>query len=284
MDQRPDDLGRRRLDHAVLMAEWTTREERRAVARAEYEHIMGSASPEPAGAYLESGVIGYVFGEMWRRGVLTQRDRRWITLTCVGAAGAITPIETHVYAALKSGDITYPEYDEFVLHFGTQSGWPKAATMQMYGMMATFKISEESGEALQPNDFELWAEPAEDSTRRERGIAGYEQVHGAAPPKPSTVFQGCARLDYLYGEIWSRQRHLTRRDRRIISVCSAASDAIDEEVTEQLRAALALGDMTRAEVEELVVHFAVYLGWNRARRLDDLLVEVASGIGDERHR
>ena len=74
-----------------------------AVARAEYEHIMTSASPDRAGAYIESGVIGYVFGEMWRRGVLTPRDRRWITLTCVGAAGAITPIETHVYAALKAG-------------------------------------------------------------------------------------------------------------------------------------------------------------------------------------
>ena len=107
------------------MAEWTTRDERRAVAKAEYEHIMRSASPDPAGAYLESGVIGYVFGEMWRRGVLTPRDRRWITLTCVGAAGAITPIETHVYAALKSGDITYSEFDEFVLHFGTQAGWPR---------------------------------------------------------------------------------------------------------------------------------------------------------------
>jgi 4-carboxymuconolactone decarboxylase len=36
--------------------------------------------------------------------------------------------------------------------------------------------------------------------------------------------------------------------------------------------------MTRPELEELVVHFAVYLGWNLARRLDDLLVEVADGI------
>lgn len=53
------------------MTEWKTREERLAVARAEYEHIMTTASPDPSGAYLEAGVIGYVFGEMWRRGVLT---------------------------------------------------------------------------------------------------------------------------------------------------------------------------------------------------------------------
>lgn len=257
------------------MAEWASREERLAVARAEYEHIMQAASPDPSGAYIESGVIGYVFGEMWRRGVLTPRDRRWITLSCVGAAGAITPIETHIYAALKSGDITYPEFDEFVLHFGTQAGWPKASVMQMYGMMAAFKIAQEVGEEPKPHDYEAWAEPADDGVRRERGVAAYEEIHGAPPPPVWTAFGGRARLDYLYGEVWSRQKYLTRRDRRIISICGAASSTIDEEVSEHLRAALALGEMTRDELEELVVHFAVYLGWNLARRLDDLLVRVA---------
>jgi 4-carboxymuconolactone decarboxylase len=257
------------------MIEETSRYDRRALARAEYERIMTTPSPDPAGAYLEAGVIGYVFGEMWRRGVLTPRDRRWITLTCVGEAGAITPIETHVYAALKSGDISYPEFDEFVLHFGTQAGWPKAAVMQMYGMMSIFKIHEETGEDLQPLDFELWAEPTEDARRRQRGIDIYAEIHGHAPRDPSTPFQGRARLDYLYGEIWSRQKYLDRRDRRIISICSAAAASVDEEVTEHLTAALTLGDMTRNELEELVVHFAVYLGWNRGRRLDDLLVAIA---------
>jgi 4-carboxymuconolactone decarboxylase len=149
----------------------------------------------------------------------------------------------------------------------------------MYGMVAMFKIAEERGEELEPPDFELWAEPTEAGARRQRGAATYEQIHGATPPEASTVYQGCARLDYLYGEIWSRQAHLTRRDRRIITICSAASTTVDEEVTEHLRAALALGDMTRQELEELVVHFAVYLGWNLARRLDDLLVRVAEEVG-----
>jgi 4-carboxymuconolactone decarboxylase len=263
------------------LTEWITRQERQAVARAEYEHIMTTGSPDPSGAYIESGVIGYVFGEMWRRGVLTPRDRRWITLTCVGAAGAIPPIETHVYAALKSGDITYSEFDEFVLHFGTQAGWPKASVMQMYGMMAAFKTAEEAGVEPAPHDFEQWAEPTDDATRRQRGIAAYEQIHGVAPPPASTPFQGRARLDYLYGEIWTRDRYLTRRDRRIVSICSAASTAIETEISEHVRAALTLGDLHRQELEELVVHFAVYLGWNLARRLDDLLVSVAGQIGDE---
>src|SRR6516162_5330037 len=113
------------------MTEFTSRDDRQAAARAEYEHIMTTPSPDPTGAYIESGVIGFVFGEMWRRGVLTPRDRRLITLSCVGAAGAITPIETHVWAALNSDDLTYAEFDELVLHFGTQLGWPKASVLQM---------------------------------------------------------------------------------------------------------------------------------------------------------
>ena len=96
------------------MAEFTDRDDRRAKARAEYERIMTTPSPDPMGAFIESGVIGFVFGEMWRRGVLTPRDRRFITLSCVGAAGIITPIETHVWAALNSD----PEMKELAARNG----------------------------------------------------------------------------------------------------------------------------------------------------------------------
>src|SRR5947207_15005908 len=187
------------------MADWNNREERQAAARAEYEHIMTTPSPDPSGAYIESGVIGYVFGEMWRRGVLTPRDRRWITLSCVGAAGAITPIETHVWAALNSNDISYAEFDEFVLHFGTQLGWPKASVLSMHGMMAGLRLAQERGEEVTAHDFEIWAAPVADDARRERGEAAYTAVHGEPAPPATTAFAGRARLDYLYGEIWTRK-------------------------------------------------------------------------------
>lgn len=260
------------------MTDWNTREERQAIARAEYERIMTTPSPDPSGAYIESGVIGFVFGEMWRRGVLTARDRRFITLSCVGAAGAITPIETHVWAALDSDDLTYAEFDEFVLHFGTQLGWPKASVLHMHGMMSIFKLVDERGIELEAHDHELWADPTDDATRRQSGEAAYESVHGIRPPPATTPFRGRAYLDYLYGEIWTRDRHLTRRDRRIVSICCAAAAGIDDETTEHLRAALELGELTHDELQELVVHYAVYLGWLLGRRLDDQLVAVAEQV------
>lgn len=259
------------------MPEWNTREERQALARAEYEHIMTTPSPEPSGAYIESGVIGYVFGEMWRRGVLTPRDRRFITLACVGAAGAITPIETHVWAALKSDDLTYAEYDEFVLHFATQLGWPKASVLHMYGMISAIKLAEERGVALASHDYELWAEPTDGDSRRRRGETAYRSVHGAEPPAATSPFRGTAYLDYLYGEVWTRERHLTRRDRRIVTICSAAAAGVDDETAEHVRAALGNDELALDELQELVLHFTVYMGWVLGRRLDDVVAAVAAG-------
>jgi len=261
------------------MSEWAEREARQADARAEYERIMTTPSPDPTGAYIEAGVIGYVFGEMWRRGVLTARDRRWITLSCVGAAGAPIPIETHVWAALNSGDITYEEYDEFVLFFGTQLGWPKASIMHAQGMIAMFKLVEERGIELEAHEFDVWADPINDDERRARGEAAYAKVHGEAHAPAETAFRGRGYLDYLYGEIWTRERYLTWRDRRIISICCAGAAAVDDEVREHLRAALTLGDLTYEELQELVMHYAVYLGWPLGRRLDDLVVSAARDAG-----
>lgn len=261
------------------MSEWTDRHERQATARAQYEHIMTTPSPEPVSAYIESGVIGFVFGEMWRRGVLTARDRRFITLSCVGAMDAGIPIETHVWAALNSGDIGYEEFDEFVLHFATQLGWPKASALTTQGLMAMGRLAQQRGEPQPTIDFVPWADPDSAAARRARGVAGYEACHRRPAPPAVTAFRRDAYLVYLYGEIWSRDRYLTTRDRRIISICCCAAVGVVVEVVEHLRSALDNDELTFEEIQELVVHFAVYVGWALARQLDDLLITVAEERG-----
>jgi 4-carboxymuconolactone decarboxylase len=263
------------------MSEWTDRDERQRVAQAEYEHVMRSPAPSPISAYVDAGVIGFVFGEMWRRGVLTPRDRRWITLACVGMADAAVPMETHTYAALRSGEVTRDEIDEFLLFFGTQAGWPKGSAMLAHVLAALAKVADEDGEPMALPDYVPWADPVADDVRRARGEAAYEAVHGVAPPPPRTAFQGVAELDYLYGEVWSRDRHLTRRDRRLVAISCCAAVGIDAETTDQLDAALRSGDLTFAELQEVVVHVAAYLGWIVARRLDHLLVASAARTGTD---
>ena len=79
-------------------------------------------------------------GELWDRPGLSRRDRRWITLTAVGAAAVREPIQQHVYAALASGDITREEFQEFVLHFAYYAGWPRASALEMAYYRAVARI------------------------------------------------------------------------------------------------------------------------------------------------
>jgi 4-carboxymuconolactone decarboxylase len=235
---------------------------------------MTTPSPAPTSAYIDVGVIGFVFGEMWRRGVLTPRDRRLITLSCLGSTDSGYPIETHVWAALNSGDLTFEEFDEFVLHFATQLGWPKASVLSMHGSITMTKLAAQRGEEAPSINFVPWTDPVDVEERHARGDAAYVAMHGEPPPPPTTPFRRSAYLDFLYGELWTRDEHLTTRDRRIISICCCAAAGVASETRAHLTAALRNGELTLEELQELVVHFAVYVGWALGRQLDDFLLEV----------
>jgi 4-carboxymuconolactone decarboxylase len=141
------------------------------------------------------------------------------------------------------------------------------------------KIAEERGEEMQLPRFVPWTDPVDDDVRRARGEAAYESVHGVHPPDATTAFRGRAYYDYLYGEVWTRDEYLTRRDRRLVSLVCSAELGMDEETTEHLEATLRSGELNFEELQELVMHVAVYLGWIVARHLDDLLVAAAHRVG-----
>jgi 4-carboxymuconolactone decarboxylase len=105
-------------------------EERTERGRKRYREVMGSEPPPGTSVFTGKGVVDSVFAELWDRPGLSTRDRRWITLACAGAAGADQPIQSHVHAALASGDISREEFQEFVLHFAYYHGWPRASAME----------------------------------------------------------------------------------------------------------------------------------------------------------
>ncbi len=110
-----------------------------------FEHVMTIPAPPPDSPYTREGISNFVFAEMWSRPLLDVKTRRWITLACVGAADTDVPITSHVYAALKSGDITYEEMQEFVLHFAVYSGWPKASRMEQAVREAWQQVQDTGG-------------------------------------------------------------------------------------------------------------------------------------------
>jgi 4-carboxymuconolactone decarboxylase len=251
------------------MTDYATRDERTTAAQAKYHEVMTYPGPGPTKPYYDCGVVGFVFGEMWSRPALSRRDRRWVTLACVGAVGATIPIQTHVLAAINSEDCTLQEVQEFNLHFATQLGWPRGQVIDQYITEAWNAIAPKRGLEPIDADFPRWTEPAPASVRRPRGREAYEAIMLAPPPEGGTVFRDLGYLDYLYGEIWTRPT-LTRRERRIISICCAAF--VDQDVDVHLDAALKSGDLSYEELQEVVLHYAVYVGWLLGAKLDERLV------------
>ena len=76
-----------------------------------------------------AGILNFVFGEMWLRPGLGMKERRLITVACVAFQDAPYPILSHVYAALKSREVSFDEMDELALHFAAHYGWPKGANL-----------------------------------------------------------------------------------------------------------------------------------------------------------
>ena len=103
---------------------------RHAEGQAAFKSVMTFRGPPPVTPYFEGGIINFVFGEMWMRPGLDQRARRWVTLSCVADSSSDTPIRTHTYAAMASGNATRDEMHEFVLQYAIHGGWPRASVIQ----------------------------------------------------------------------------------------------------------------------------------------------------------
>lgn len=110
-----------------------------------FNYTMTMQPPVSDSPYRQAGIANFVFAEMWSRPGLDMRARRFITLACVGAAGTMVPITTHVYAAMNSGDVTYEEMMEFVLHFAVYQGWPKASIMEQVVREQWERIQKDGG-------------------------------------------------------------------------------------------------------------------------------------------
>lgn len=91
-------------------------------------NLMPVAPPRTS-PYRQAGVLGFVFGHLWLRPGLTRRERRIISISCVGTTGAPTPVRMHVTTALHSGDLTKQELDEIVLQFAVYSGFATGAAL-----------------------------------------------------------------------------------------------------------------------------------------------------------
>jgi 4-carboxymuconolactone decarboxylase len=122
---------------------------RRDLGRRVFAEVNGFPPPDLAHPITEI-TVDHVFGEIWTRPGLTRKERRWISITSVAAAGATEALEYHLLSALGSGDITLEELHEAVAHFAVYQGFPKATTFHFAVERAAARLGEEAGAADEP--------------------------------------------------------------------------------------------------------------------------------------
>ena len=104
-----------------------------------------------------------------------------------------------------------------------------------------------------------------DSERRQRGVEMMKKVYAGkvvTPPAGAMPFSDLM-LEQLFAEVWTREE-LCVRDRRLVLL--GIIGALGERDTFQIqaRAALENGELTPAQVREVVITLASYAGYPRA--------------------
>jgi 4-carboxymuconolactone decarboxylase len=248
---------------------------------ATYRDVMTVPYARSGSPLEESMLLDVVFAEIWNRPALSRRNRRLVTLACVGAADTVGPIEAHVYAAMNSGDLTLDEMQEFVLHFAVYCGWPKASFLDQVVWAQYLRICRDRGEA-EPTQPRLapWNGGMDPEQRLQGGEESFATINCVPAPGRTSPYTSAGILNFVFGEVWQREA-LTVRDRRFITVaCVGVDDAIMP-IRSHVYSALKTGDVGYDEMRELVLHFAAYSGWPKASFLDQVVTESWSAITAE---
>jgi len=245
-----------------------------------YLEVM-TVPPPPTTTPFEAAELQYVFGDVWNRPGLSRRDRRWISLTCAGAADTVGPIRAHIYAALNSGNMSLLEMQEFVLHFAVYCGWPKASFLNQVVTEQWAQICSERGVVPEEQrDLPVWSAGMDPSARMAGGEAWFSYINCVRYPPANTPYTAAGILNYVFGEVWQRPG-LTDRDRRFITVAAVGLDDTDIPIRSHVYAALKSGDISLEEMYELVLHFAVHSGWPKASFLNQVTSDSWTRIADD---
>lgn len=80
--------------------------------------------------------------------------------------------------------------------------------------------------------------------------------------------------DILFGEVWSREKQLSPRDRSIVTIVTLMSGGIfDSSLKFHLEKAKENG-IAREEIAEIITHAAFYMGWPKAWAAFNMAKEI----------
>jgi len=250
------------------------REERRELGDKVLQDLFGSR-PKGRSTVLLNSKRDFVAAEVWTRSGLTLQERWLIALTCVAQATNASENDKYVYGALSSKALTLEEMREFVLHFAVYCGWSKAEVLDEAVSRAADALGLE--EPAEPPPLVL--EPK--SERQARGAACWVDVMTFPPPPPKEPYTDAGILNFVFGEMWDRPG-LGRKARRFVTMACVGLNDAHMPIISHIYASLKSGDVNIAEMEEFILHFALYAGWPKASEMQGCMWNMAKRVAEGR--
>lgn len=215
----------------------------------------------------------FVFAEVWTRPGLDRRARFIIAIA--GAANVPGPphiLEGYIRGALSLDELTLAELREIALHVTGYAGWSQAVTLDE----AISRVAHEMG--MEPAPFEpIRADPWTREQRFAQGEESFRKVMTSAGPPPVTAFFEAGIVNYVFGELWTRPA-LDQRSRRLVTLVGAADSQAPQAVRSHVYSAMASGDLTKDEMFEFVLQYAIHGGHTRASTMQALVFEMAERL------
>lgn len=121
-----------------------------------------------------------------------------------------------------------------------------------------------------------------DDDRYQRGVEMIKEVYAGdvvAPPKGTMAFSDLM-LESLFAEVWTREV-LSIRDRRLILLGVIGALGEKDTFAIQAKASLKRGELTPAQLREVLIMLANYAGYPRAAALIGIVEQQIAAVANE---
>jgi 4-carboxymuconolactone decarboxylase len=254
--------------------------ERRDRGLALYREIM-CAEPPALTTPRAATLIDFVFAEIWSRPGLERRARRLIAIACAAGIGADDTLAAHVYGALASGDLTYEEMNEAVLHHAVYCGWPNAEAFERIVEQQWARLHRERGTTPPPAAEQPLTHVS--PVQEQRKLDGEEEfriVNCVQAPPRGIPYYDDGILNFVFGDMWQR-RGISRRDRRFLTLAQVGFDDTHVPVMSHVYSALKSRDVSIDQMREVVLQFAAHSGWPKGSFLQQMVDQQWARILEE---
>jgi 4-carboxymuconolactone decarboxylase len=190
-----------------------------------------------------------LFGDVWKRPDLSQRDRSIVTIAVLISRNATMELPSYLNRALDAG-VKPGEISEIITHLAFYSGWPNAAGAGN-AAKTVFADRHINAAELPPAKVALLPLDKEADARRARTV---DENFGKVSPG---VVQ--YTTDALFQNLWLRPG-LAPRDRSMITVSALVASGQVAQITYHLNRAMDNG-LTQKEAGEMLTQLAFYTGW-----------------------